>query len=236
ASRFVAGFIGSPAMNIVRGRIDEAGGALPDGGRLALPDPALRRWVGREIEVGMRPEHLRPGPTDGAAIVATVELVEMLGADTLVHARRGDTQFVARLHEGEAPALDEQVGLTPVPGTLHFFDPATGLRLEPGRGDPYAATPPAAPPAGPRQSRPATSRAAPSGPRAARRRGHGRACPGRRGSPPRSGSGRSGRAGHGCRRSDAPGCARREAARPPPRACPRRSRGSPGSSRSRRRA
>ena len=136
ASRFVAGFIGSPAMNIVRGRIDERGLALPDGGRIDLADPALRPWVGREVDIGMRPEHLRPGPTEGAAIVATVELVEMLGADTIVHARRGDTQFVARLHEGEAPALDQQVGLTPMAGTLHFFDPETGRRLEAGHREP----------------------------------------------------------------------------------------------------
>src|SRR5690606_41417553 len=97
---------------------------------------AVGPWVGRGVEAGMRPGQPRPGPTGGAAIVATVERVEMLGADTIVHARRGDSQSVARLHEGEAPALDQQVGLTPMAGTLHFFDPETGRRLEAGHREP----------------------------------------------------------------------------------------------------
>src|SRR5690606_17793288 len=86
ASRFVAGFIGSPAMNILRGRIDADGIALAGGGHLRLADPALRPWIGREFDIGIRPEHFRPGPAEGAAIGATVELVELLGADTIVHA------------------------------------------------------------------------------------------------------------------------------------------------------
>ncbi len=130
ASRFVAGFIGSPAMNILRGRVEADGLALADGGRLPLPGAALRDSVGREIDIGIRPEHFRPGPVEGSGIVATVELVEMLGADTIVHARRGDLQLIARLHDGIAPALDEQIGLAPVPGMLHFFDPATGRRVD----------------------------------------------------------------------------------------------------------
>ena len=124
--------IGSPAMNILRGRVEADGIMLADGGLLRLADPALRPWIGREFDIGIRPEHFRPGPVEGAGIGATVELVELLGADTIVHARRGDAQIVARLHDGASPMLDEQIGLTPVPGTLHFFDPATGRRVEPG--------------------------------------------------------------------------------------------------------
>src|SRR5690606_35113598 len=131
ASRFVAGFIGSPAMNILRGQVDAEGIALADGGRLRLTDPAPRAWTCREIDVGIRPEHFRPGPLEGAAISATVDLVALLRADTIVHARHRDAPIGARLHDAATPALDEEIGFTPTPGSLHFFDPATGRRIEP---------------------------------------------------------------------------------------------------------
>jgi multiple sugar transport system ATP-binding protein len=96
ANLFVAGFIGSPPMNLARGTIESVdGGLVARLGSLTIPIPAdlrssggLDAWVGRETIVGIRPEDLE-GPLedgrarDGAKIVATVDRVEELGANLL---------------------------------------------------------------------------------------------------------------------------------------------------------
>jgi multiple sugar transport system ATP-binding protein len=95
ASLFVAAFIGSPAMNLLRGRVvgdSEAGAALKLGSaRLRLPDdafesrPALRRHFEAEVVVGIRPEALGPAREAADALEGLVVLVESLGSDLLVH-------------------------------------------------------------------------------------------------------------------------------------------------------
>ncbi|MGH9206081.1 MAG: sn-glycerol-3-phosphate ABC transporter ATP-binding protein UgpC, partial [Acidimicrobiales bacterium] len=85
ATVFVASFIGSPAMNLIPGTVTAAGIDL-GGARLQRPAGTLA--PGRPVTVGLRPEHLA---VDGAAnsLAVTVELGEMLGADTIVHGRLG---------------------------------------------------------------------------------------------------------------------------------------------------
>jgi multiple sugar transport system ATP-binding protein len=95
ASLFVATFIGSPAMNLLRGRIvagGEGGAALELGSaRLKLPAgwfesrPALRRHFEAEVVVGIRPESLRPAGDARPSLEGTVALVESLGSDLLAH-------------------------------------------------------------------------------------------------------------------------------------------------------
>ena len=98
---FVAGFIGSPAMNLVEARLEET----RDGGsafvlgtqRLTVPDalftarPALRRYVGRDLVLGIRPEDLEDAalvePADGRVLTGRAELVEAMGSEVLVHVR-----------------------------------------------------------------------------------------------------------------------------------------------------
>jgi multiple sugar transport system ATP-binding protein len=95
ASMFVAAFMGSPAMNLLRGRLVAEEGTRPalllGGARLPLPDPvmearpALMGRVGEEVVVGIRPEALRPASGARAALEGPVVLRESLGSDVLVH-------------------------------------------------------------------------------------------------------------------------------------------------------
>jgi len=133
ASLFVAGFIGSPAMNFLAAEIatDGASAALPGGGRLQLPGAGLPRLAGRQVTLGVRPEHLHPAGDGAAAFRAEVQLVETLGADTLAHgtlAGNGESLTVrlpgsAKLSEGQSLTLAAD------PGELHFFDAESGQRL-----------------------------------------------------------------------------------------------------------
>ncbi|MBV8166189.1 MAG: sn-glycerol-3-phosphate ABC transporter ATP-binding protein UgpC [Alphaproteobacteria bacterium] len=133
ATRFVAGFIGAPAMNFWDVTIKEAGGALhaeAPGLRVAITEPsarALSAWRDKPVVMGARPEHLALG--DGAAgrwFEATVEVVEQLGAEILLECRVGTTRVtVARVEPETRIAAGDKVRLSVQPGRLHFFDPAT---------------------------------------------------------------------------------------------------------------
>ncbi len=135
ASLFVAGFIGSPAMNFLPGR--RAGDEVDIGGgvRVALP-AALRDGAPEAITVGIRPEHLVPGESAGGpAFRFTVETVEALGADSMVHGAFGSATVVARVEGHSTPALGEARVFSVMPGKLYFFDTATGKRIG-SRGKP----------------------------------------------------------------------------------------------------
>ncbi|MBZ0142082.1 MAG: sn-glycerol-3-phosphate import ATP-binding protein UgpC [Rhodocyclaceae bacterium] len=110
ASTFVAGFIGSPPMNLIPAGKD-----------------------GREVLLGVRPEHLQPCAEGEAKMTVNVDLVEPLGSDTLVYGHTGDNgdgaRVAVRLHQSFAA----QTGRLPVrfdPAHEHLFDKATGLRIE----------------------------------------------------------------------------------------------------------
>ncbi|MGZ5106210.1 MAG: sn-glycerol-3-phosphate import ATP-binding protein UgpC, partial [Usitatibacter sp.] len=130
ASLFVAGFIGSPAMNFLPGR--RAGDEVDLGGlRIALP-AQLRAGAPEAITVGVRPEHLVPGEGAGGPVFRfEVETVEALGADSMVHGRFGEGTVVARVEGHSTPALGEARVFSVMPGKLYFFDTATGKRLRP---------------------------------------------------------------------------------------------------------
>lgn len=123
---FVAGFIGSPGMNVLAGRLetDDAGDywTVLDAQRLRLPDsvlherPALKRYAGRDIIVGIRPEDMEDaeiaGTRDGQILTSVADLVEAMGSDVLVHfpvqvspARTDETDELA--DEGFLIALPE---------------------------------------------------------------------------------------------------------------------------------
>jgi sn-glycerol 3-phosphate transport system ATP-binding protein len=130
ASLFVAGFIGSPAMNFLAGkrRRDE----VEIGDEIRVPLPAeLRATAPESIVVGVRPEHLVPGETAGTVFRFKVETVEALGADSLVHGAFGGGTVVARVEGHSTPALGAQLVFTAMPGKLYFFDTGTGKRLRP---------------------------------------------------------------------------------------------------------
>ena len=91
ANEFVAGFIGSPAMNFLEVTIQEGGQALKIPGDIKIPlnGSALPGWAGKKAILGIRPEHMELDSKGLPTILVTVGQVELLGADTLVHGHIG---------------------------------------------------------------------------------------------------------------------------------------------------
>ncbi|MGZ5572824.1 MAG: sn-glycerol-3-phosphate import ATP-binding protein UgpC [Usitatibacter sp.] len=130
ASLFVAGFIGSPAMNFLPGK--RAGDEVDIGGDMRIPLPAgLHAQAPESITVGVRPEHLKPGAADGPVFRFKVDSVEALGADSLVHGVSGGADIVARVDGHATPAPGDALVFNAMAGRLYFFDTASGKRLRP---------------------------------------------------------------------------------------------------------
>ena len=127
---FVAGFIGSPAMNFLPGVHRRDGGVpvveLEGGGRVPAPPSAAPD--GARVILGVRPEHLAP-TSDGAGLGGEVVVVEPTGADTQVLVRAGGAEVVAVFRERHALAPGQRLALRPDAPKCHLFDPATGARL-----------------------------------------------------------------------------------------------------------
>ncbi len=128
-NRFVAGFIGSPAMNFVKGRIALDGGPTfvgDDGWRLPL-ELSGQVQDGQPVELGVRPEHLTLG--DGG-MNAEVVVVEPTGPEVQVNARLSNgNEMVAVFRERHMFNPGEKISLKPQPGLVHLFDGASGKRL-----------------------------------------------------------------------------------------------------------
>jgi multiple sugar transport system ATP-binding protein len=114
ANLFVATFIGSPAMNLIKGEIGE-GGFVAEGGAV-LPLPASA--AGTAATYGIRPEHLTLGDT---GIPATVTVVEPTGAETQIIARFGDDTLVAVLRERVELNPGDRIHLMPTLSAVHLF-------------------------------------------------------------------------------------------------------------------
>jgi sn-glycerol 3-phosphate transport system ATP-binding protein len=126
ATTFVAGFIGSPPMNLVRGQAKGAG--FQTGGQpLPLATPVPRDG---ELVLGVRPEHVEI-VEQASAWPLRVQAIEMLGAERLVYGTLGDTLFTVRLDATLAhPKIGDVVGLRAAAEHLHWFDAATSARVE----------------------------------------------------------------------------------------------------------
>jgi multiple sugar transport system ATP-binding protein len=130
ANTFTAGFIGSPPMNLLPGRI-EGGRFFIRGLESALPVPPGA--AGDDVLLGVRPEHLRVVPAgDGQAegLPATVEIAEPLGHEVLLGLRAGDFDLVARVGPDGAPRPGDRFLASPDPARVHLFDPGTGARID----------------------------------------------------------------------------------------------------------
>ncbi len=128
ATLFVAGFIGSPAMNFLPAK-GEGGSrfALLAGGHVDAAAGTAAPGVG--VTIGIRPEHLRPCAPDQALFSGTVEMVEQLGADTLVHIGHGAATIVVRLPHEIRHEVGGTLHVTADPNRVFLFDSATGTRL-----------------------------------------------------------------------------------------------------------
>jgi multiple sugar transport system ATP-binding protein len=127
ANVFVATFIGSPAMNMLDGVLDRtADGAVlrARGVQVALDGEFVRRLgaVSGAVRFGVRPEDIEVVPaTDGAVLVAGVDLVEPLGAETLVHMTLGEERLVARVASSRSPQPGDKVGVSFALPRCHVF-------------------------------------------------------------------------------------------------------------------
>jgi multiple sugar transport system ATP-binding protein len=131
-NQFVAGFIGSPAMNLQKVPLAEGGVRLA-GSTLPLPasiGTAARQAGLSELVIGIRPEHLHLADGDGA-IAGEVTLVEELGADALLHVRLAESGdlIVARTEGRRTPSPGQQVTFRVQPDDVFAFHPETGARL-----------------------------------------------------------------------------------------------------------
>ncbi|WP_024548337.1 sn-glycerol-3-phosphate import ATP-binding protein UgpC [Siccibacter turicensis] len=130
ASRFVASFIGSPAMNLLEGRINQAGSHFDIADGLSLPLGQLhRKLAGRKVTLGIRPEHIALSSQAAGGVPLVVDTLEMLGADNLAHGRWGNQKVVARLAHQQRPQAGSTLWLHIPEANLHFFDGETGQRL-----------------------------------------------------------------------------------------------------------
>ena len=132
ATVYVAGFIGSPAMNFLPGRIADSRSAvtLDTGATLALP-PGLhgQAAAGTLVQIGLRPEQLAIGPAAGAPLAARFDFAEELGSGREYHLSVEDIPVTVLSADKLALSANESVGLTFAPAALHLFDGATGRRI-----------------------------------------------------------------------------------------------------------
>ncbi|MFK0206050.1 ABC transporter ATP-binding protein [Agrobacterium sp. NPDC090283] len=131
-NRFVAGFIGSPAMNFIPATVS------PDGASLQLrfdedePQQSVRNPVslppGKNVIVGIRPEHIRPATAVGAALTLPVSAVETTGSATFLTTATS-TELVIAVQGRSAVKAGEMIGLDIDPSDMHLFDEETGVAL-----------------------------------------------------------------------------------------------------------
>jgi multiple sugar transport system ATP-binding protein len=149
ANLFVAGFIGSPAMNLIEATLERGGGDSGPGGpqvvfgshRLRVPDgvirqhPSLEKYLGRTVVTGIRPEHLEdaalvPGAEPESVIEVSVELREELGAEVNAHCTVGVPPLqVAAVAIGDSePDAAEIEEVPQIPAIIARLDPRTAIR------------------------------------------------------------------------------------------------------------
>ena len=131
ANMFVAGFIGSPPMNFVRGAIRRDNGlsfVSTDGAVACGAPPALDAYAGRDVVLGVRPEHLRPATPQEGRFEAALTRVEPLGSELILYLDAGVNELVCRL-PADVPLGDSRLHLTCAVEVLRFFDPETERRI-----------------------------------------------------------------------------------------------------------
>jgi multiple sugar transport system ATP-binding protein len=140
ATRFVAGFIGSPAMNFLPCRLEAAGDAvsvrLSDAISFAVPAERVQRYrphVGKDLTFGIRPEHLTEAKSNGAKNLATfdanIEVVEPMGNETMVFLSVDGTEVCARTDPNAGAKVGSNLKMAAHLDHMHLIDNATGVVL-----------------------------------------------------------------------------------------------------------
>ena len=140
ATRFVAGFIGSPAMNFIPARVENGSGALrlnlPNGIVLPVPEERSARYAqaaGKEVLFGIRPEHLTEPKNLDRANIATFELtpevIEPMGMETLVHLRMLGAEICSRIDPTTPAEPGRPLQVAADLNHMHIIDPQSGRVL-----------------------------------------------------------------------------------------------------------
>ena len=137
ANLFVAGFIGGPPMNLLKGKVQRRDGGLffteaaeknaltfPLKGRL---EPLANRYIDKEIVFGIRPEHITNEPKEGSSlpVTLTVDIAEPMGSESLVYMKAGTGNLIARIHGEHLFHLGEQVTVQLDLDKVSLFDAET---------------------------------------------------------------------------------------------------------------
>ncbi|CDX11710.1 glycerol-3-phosphate transporter subunit; ATP-binding component of ABC superfamily [Mesorhizobium sp. ORS 3324] len=127
ANLFVAGFIGSPAMNLLKGTVKKGEKPVVDIAGSAFPMPtSITAADGQAVVYGVRPEHLEIHPE---GVTSTISVVEPTGSETLVFVRFGEGEMVALFRERHDFKPGDTLKLRPRLDHVHLFDAGTGKRL-----------------------------------------------------------------------------------------------------------
>ncbi len=134
ADRFVAGFLGSPPMNFLRGTLKAENGLSFVGGGLELPLPErlasrFGSAAGRKVDLGIRPERITVGAGGGVALRGRVTVVEALGGEQLVYLAVGEGELIAKVDARERVAAGDELALSLPAEFVHVFDAAGGGSL-----------------------------------------------------------------------------------------------------------
>jgi len=136
---FVAGFIGTPAMNFLKGKIDEDGHFVGDGIKVTIPEAKYKilkdqGYVGKPINMGIRPEDIHDDNNvreayPNAQVDFKVDVAELLGSETNITARIGDQNVIARVDARTDINIGDTINLVLDMNKIHFFDKETEQRV-----------------------------------------------------------------------------------------------------------
>jgi sn-glycerol 3-phosphate transport system ATP-binding protein len=131
SSRFVAGFVGSPAMNLLEGRVNEAGAFVYDQGRIiSLPAEQGQALSGKRVVLGVRAEAAKlVSPETPGALPATADFIEELGASRVVHTDFDGLPFAVALTGTANCRPGDRVGILIDPQAIHLYSADTGASL-----------------------------------------------------------------------------------------------------------
>ena len=136
-NKFVAGFIGSPQMNFLTGRISEANGSVYihiGDTNLTIPESKAERlrkqnYIGKDVTLGIRPEDIHD--TSDGVIHSSVKVYELLGAEAYLYFDMDDTQVTARINPRFDIKPGSRISVSFDMEKAHFFDPETELAIRP---------------------------------------------------------------------------------------------------------
>ncbi|MCH1627086.1 ABC transporter ATP-binding protein [Ferdinandcohnia quinoae] len=135
---FVAGFLGSPAMNFFHGTLKEDSISLGDVS-VSVPEGKMKLlrdkgYVGKEVILGIRPEDIHDEPvfieaSQGTKVTASIEVAELMGAETMLYSQVSGQEFVARVDSRTDIKPGQTLELAFDMNKVHFFDAETDLRI-----------------------------------------------------------------------------------------------------------